>query len=348
MDCRRGNPCSNSNSTNAFTLVELLVVIGIIGILIGILLPALNKARSAANESVCLSNLRQLGMGFQTYADSNYGFLAQKGPDGSDTGSNLIGLPQGKVLAPGLVTGINDPSLWYNAVPPLVNNKSYYTMIQQDPSYPVVTTANKEGRTALPTYGTNNVFICPSAGPPASLSNNDIISPNGNYFMLHGVDPLQPLTRGPPYGTFPFYMCYVFNSQLFGTDDNGVTRNTWKISMLRPASSCILLVEKLQFPGEYRLPAQASNPHVVYAGLNNNIGQPKADWTRFTTRHRGGGMLLFADGHADWFSWSQVQPFAPDPTHPQILTANKPNMGLIWNPLGPVGASAGASTNNDN
>ncbi len=76
----------------AFTLVELLVVIGIIGVLIGLLLPALSAARERARRTACGSNLHQIGLSLDLYADANHGRLPNANPAGETSGTdeNLI------------------------------------------------------------------------------------------------------------------------------------------------------------------------------------------------------------------------------------------------------------------
>ena len=69
------------NQRRGFTLIELLVVIGLIALLISLLMPALQKARRAAESTACAANLHQIAMAFQSYLNDNRGLCFWKGEE---------------------------------------------------------------------------------------------------------------------------------------------------------------------------------------------------------------------------------------------------------------------------
>ena len=78
-------------SREAFTLLEILVVISIIMILASLLLPTLSSAKSKGKQVACINNLKQLGLGFQMYGADNEGRLPENTPAGRGSNSWVMG-----------------------------------------------------------------------------------------------------------------------------------------------------------------------------------------------------------------------------------------------------------------
>jgi prepilin-type N-terminal cleavage/methylation domain-containing protein len=313
----RSSPMVRIRTRGAFTLVELLVVIGIIAVLLSILLPVVNRARRSALEVMCMSNLRQFGVGLQSYANRNDGELPQEGAAG---GPNLI---DGFEPVNG-VGGVDDGSIWFNALPPLVNNKSYYEMLLDD----------QAGMHAPFPGGPTSIFICPLDTAVMTLGNDIVFGVQ--YYLLYGDDSSGHL----PLHQFKFGLSYVWNSKLNHTSD-GVNHRT-KMTDLVASTETVVMVEKMNNAGEYKDQAvQDYSKNVdpttgVYGtkikpdGYHNGLAQAKACWSRFTTKHRSGGHLLFADSHVSWFAWADVQIQLDTPTD-----ANRPGK-IIWGAWGPT------------
>src|SRR5882724_7801210 len=99
--------CAKNRAAAAFTLLELLITIFIIGILAALLLPTLGRSKASARDSACLNNLHQIGIALQVYVDENENRLPTMfdSPIEGEAGVTNALLPSaGKVLLPFLTT----------------------------------------------------------------------------------------------------------------------------------------------------------------------------------------------------------------------------------------------------
>jgi prepilin-type processing-associated H-X9-DG protein/prepilin-type N-terminal cleavage/methylation domain-containing protein len=153
----------------AFTLIELLVVIAIIGAMIGLLLPAVQKVREAANRSSCTNNLKQVGLALHHFHDAKGGF-----PPAGVTGPFL---PLG-VTTPGVQHGWTAFLLPYLDQEPLAGLYHWEVGSAHPLNQPAVNTAIRVLQ--CPSAEANRVFQIPTGGTAACA----------DYAALKGINPV--------------------------------------------------------------------------------------------------------------------------------------------------------------
>jgi prepilin-type N-terminal cleavage/methylation domain-containing protein len=167
------------NARHAFTLIELLVVIAIISILIGLLLPAVQKVREAASRAKCQNNLKQLGIALHNHHDT-VGVL----PAGADGKAHLKSPPVSDSVGPVYEGGIGIS--WATRLLPFVEQDSVFRQLN-----PAIDSYGSWQSFAAGTVGPAvnqfypKLYICPSN--PVPVIYRDFILMN-SYVAIAGAD----------------------------------------------------------------------------------------------------------------------------------------------------------------
>ena len=258
----------------AFTLVELLVVIGIIALLIAVLMPALSKARDQANSIKCMSNMRQIGQAYLMHAAERRNHVPTAG---------LIHAPY--FAAPeGLGDVARNKYLYYSeggVERPLPMPAALGTYLGQK----ITATTPQKLKEEMDSGPIRDVFTCPTQAPDTMAEGVMLADTSGWQCPL-------------------FKSSYIFNEEPLGFNDQGApayVRGKGNLNRMRGTSDTVMLLDgKVRLGYPWLVIFGLANNRVMEDVFNHNLAGDRSNLD--FERHRGKVNMVFMDGHAETVS----------------------------------------------
>ncbi len=271
-----------SRNRNGFTLVELLVVIAIIGVLVALLLPAVQAAREAARRNQCLNNEKQIGLGLINFHDTNGHFPA--GTRSHDPA---------RVDRRGIFRGDTHGWSWSARVLPFLEVGNLHKSMDFDVRYNTIHAINNE---AMKTFV--DIYLCPSTPEPLVI-------------RCCGALPGDDHTAETNYSAVATHL--DGDKVFYARDWQGSGIMYWESKTeyrhITDGTSTTFLVAECDLDqNDSYAPNSSQNWGKIWAsenrittayGINSDLGHVHAP---VLSRHPGGAQFVFADGHVSFIS----------------------------------------------